>query len=317
MSNSNLPLISVIMTVYNADQFIDEAIQSILDQTFSDYEFIIIDDGSEDNTASHIRQYTDPRIVFTPRTHCGRAAALNFAISQARSPIIAFMDADDRSLKHRLSVQYTIAVEHPEIGVLSSWFYRVTFAGRVKRLVKLPEKHSDIEMMMTRSCSILFGASMMRKSLLEQIQGFNFEHKAEDWDLFLRLLPLTLFYNVQEPLLYYRQHRNSITGKHQKLQQSDSYIISRDYLLRKLELSNSLVERRQILIRLSLCEFSLGTITSTRKYLLEASKLGEHSFRWASYFLLSLLGDRTFSLVRYVRDVVKRVVLHTVWKVKS
>jgi glycosyltransferase involved in cell wall biosynthesis len=316
MSNSHLPSISVIMTVYNAELFIDKAIQSILNQTFIDFEFIIIDDGSEDKSAFHIRQYADSRIVFIPRIHCGRAKTLNFAVTQARSSLIAFMDADDISKKERLEFQYAVFKKYPEIGVLSSWFYRVTATGQIKRLVRLPEKHDAIESMMTRSCSILFGASMMRKSLIEQVQGFNFEHNAEDWDLFLRLLPLTLFYNVQKPLLYYRQHGNSITGKYQKLQQRDSYLISRDYLLRKLELSNSLVERRQILFRLSLCEFSLGTITSARIYLSEAAKMGEHSIHWAAYFFLFLLGDRTISLVRNIRDIAKRVVLNVVWKVK-
>jgi hypothetical protein len=226
------------------------------------------------------------------------------------------MDADDIAMKERLSIQYSIADQHPEIGVLSNWFYRITAAGQVKRLVKLPEQHDAIETMMTRSCSILFGSSMIRKSLIEQIRGFDCKHYAEDWDLFLKLLPLTRFYNVQEPLLFYRQHSNTITGRYRVFQRQDSYVISHDYLLRKFESANSLIERRQIVFRLAVSEISLGTITSARKYLLEAFKIGERSFYWLVYFIFCLLGDRNVSFMRNVRDTAKRVMLRYGWNVK-
>jgi glycosyltransferase involved in cell wall biosynthesis len=316
MDNFSAPAISIIMTVYNAAPFIDEAIQSILQQSFSDYEFIIIDDGSEDESVSHIRRYKDPRIKLFSVPHGGRATALNIALHHATSTIVAFMDADDVSMKERLENQYAVFQKYPEIGVLSSWFYRITSTGKIKRLVKLPEHHDAIEAGMTQSCTLLLPASMIRKHFLEQVHGFDQTLGATDWGLFLKLLPLTHSHNIQKSLLFYRQHSNSITGQYRQQQQLYSYNQSCTYLMNKLESENSLVERRQILFRLALCEFSLGTIATARMYLLEAWKMGEHSIRWITYYFICLMGDRTVSLGRKIRDVVRRVVLRIIWNVK-
>lgn len=315
MKNIDHPSVSVIMTVYNAELFIDEAIRSIIEQTFTDYEFIIIDDGSQDQSVAHIHKYNDPRIVFIPRLHTGRAQSLNYAVLQAKSPILAFMDADDRSVRERLAIQYKMIEEHQEIGVLSSWFYRMTEGGKVKRLVKNPEHHKKISGGMTRTCSILFSASMIRKSLIEQAGGFHDTTIIEDWDLLLRLLPATQFYNIKQPLFYYRQHGNSTTGKHRQQQRRDAYRISHEYLMRKLETAGIIKEQKKILFQLALCEISLGSINSARRYLLKCFSIKENALRWVAYFVLCLPGDALYAFVRSMRDRIKNILLRRLWKV--
>ena len=120
MSNFEAPLISVVMSVYNDSKFLNTAIQSILDQTFKDFEFIIINDGSTDNTKSIIDSYDDKRIICVEQENKGLAKSLNIGASHCKGEYIARMDADDISISSRLMDQYLFLKSHPNISVLSS-----------------------------------------------------------------------------------------------------------------------------------------------------------------------------------------------------
>lgn len=112
------PKISVIMPAYNAEQYISEAIESILNQTYSNFEFIIIDDGSTDRTVEMVQSYSDPRIRFVQNEHnLGVAATLNRGLKLATGEYIARMDADDIALRERFGKQVSFLDMHPEIAV--------------------------------------------------------------------------------------------------------------------------------------------------------------------------------------------------------
>lgn len=114
------PTVSVVMSTYNAATHVGEAIESILGQTLGSWEFIIVDDGSTDSTSDIVSNYEDSRVRLEQRSHCGRAQALNRAISLARGDYIANIDADDLSLPERLEQELRFLEEHGECGLVGS-----------------------------------------------------------------------------------------------------------------------------------------------------------------------------------------------------
>lgn len=112
--------ISVVMPTYNAEKYVEEAIKSVLNQTFDDFEFIIVDDGSMDNTVPIIRSFNDKRIKLIENKH-DFIDSLNLGIENASSKYLARMDADDIMFNERLAIQYSIMEEESEITVCSSW----------------------------------------------------------------------------------------------------------------------------------------------------------------------------------------------------
>ncbi len=211
-----MPLISVIMPVYNGELYLGEAIDSILAQTFTDFELLIVDDGSEDNSAAIIRSYEerDSRIRFfqLPR-NMGLADARNRGIVAAKGGYITFMDCDDVSLPERLDKQATFLRSNPEIGAvgtcarlvnhdLSSLLYYYTF----------PQQHALIAMNWFFRLSFLGATLMLRREFLLTVEGYEPGRRAvDDLELFARLLHKTpiKFSNLPENLYLYRQYGQS------------------------------------------------------------------------------------------------------------
>lgn len=119
---SHYKMISVVMPVYNGEKYLRECIDSVLAQTFTDFEFIIVDDGSTDSTESIIKSYTDDRVVYIKKEHNGISEALNLGIRRAIGLYIARMDADDMMYPNRLEVQYKFMCEHPEYDMITAGF---------------------------------------------------------------------------------------------------------------------------------------------------------------------------------------------------
>ena len=136
MENVESPKISVVMPVYNGERFLREAVDSILNQTYKDFEFIIIDDGSTDQTSAILDTYQDPRIVrLTHPTNLGLVRSLNDGIAIARGEYIARMEADDWCLRDRYEKNGRFLDSHQEIMVLGTAWTRVADHGNVQRLV--------------------------------------------------------------------------------------------------------------------------------------------------------------------------------------
>ena len=215
--------VTVLMPVYNTEKYVGEAVESILQQTFSDFEFIIIDDASTDETAERVKDYRDERIVFIQNTdNIGLAASLNKGISVAQGKYIARMDGDDISLPDRLSKQVDFLDSHPEVGVLGSW---IELFGRANTVNRYPESDSACK------CQLLFGvpfahpAVVFRKETLLRNKLFYREELlqyGEDYDMWMRASAFTMFHNLPNVLLKYRtysytwkksdQDRRSIQG---------------------------------------------------------------------------------------------------------
>ena len=202
-----MPKISVVMPTYNAEKYLKEAMDSVLSQTFSDFEFLIVDDNSTDATRSIINSYNDERIKLIEGECKGIAAALNKGIKAACGEYIARMDADDISLPERFETQVSFMDKHVDTGVCGTVTYK--FGEEVDSIVEqLPENDVDIKTNLLFNVPLIHPTVMFRKSVLHE-DSILYDQDyfcAEDYDLFLRLIPYTKFYNIQEPLVKRRIH---------------------------------------------------------------------------------------------------------------
>jgi len=215
------PAISVVMSVYNGEDYLVEAINSVLLQTFTDFEFIIIDDGSTDNSLSIIKSFTDERIVLLSQQNSGLARALNNGIKLAKTPLIARMDADDVALPERLQRQYDFMHQKADCVVCGSWADIIDRNGKYVYTRKTIEGKDEIRKFFQKSISdglpntpFLHSSVMFRKKAFTQIGGYmEFLRRAQDVVLFNRMSSLGDFYNIPEVLLKYRVIPEAIGGR--------------------------------------------------------------------------------------------------------
>ena len=208
-----MPKITVLMPVYNAVKFVGLAINSILRQTFGDFEFLIIDDASSDGTDEVIRRFRDPRIrCVNNESNMGVAVTLNKGIELARGKFVARMDADDISGPKRLERQVSFMEHNQSVGVVGSW---IRFSGKYSR-----QKGRRLFGTSSVKASLCFEnpfyhpSVMIRKSVIDQHQ---FRYRAyygrsEDFDLWSRLSEVAELNNIPEVLLRYHVHESSITS---------------------------------------------------------------------------------------------------------
>jgi glycosyltransferase involved in cell wall biosynthesis len=216
-----IPELSVVMPVYNAEKFLKDSIESILNQSFTNFEFIILNDKSTDESLEIIKKYQklDSRIIiFDKVKNVGPANIRNEGFAIAKGAFIALMDADDVAINTRFEKQITLLKNNPEIGVCGTWF---TFFGAKKnKIARHSEHHDAIKISFLQSCGIGNPTVMVRKKIVLENQ-FNNEYVLfEDYDLWSRLLFKTKFYNIQESLLHYRQHDTNTSNTKKELANS-------------------------------------------------------------------------------------------------
>ena len=199
------PAISVIMPVYNAGAFLKESIDSILLQSFTNFEFFIIDDASTDNSVEIIQLYTDKRIRFIQKpVNTGYTDSLNLAIPMAKGGYIARMDADDIALPQRFQQQFQYMEDHPDTLVLGT-AYKIIGTDN---MIQLPLSCGEAKVVSIMNVPVAHPTVMMRKEIFSEYQFlYNKKYEpAEDYDLWTRVQEIGLIENLPEPLLYYRQH---------------------------------------------------------------------------------------------------------------
>lgn len=217
-----MPKVSVIMPVYNTKkEYFREAIESILNQTFTDFELLIIDNGSASYIKKIILSYSDQRIkYFRIKQNEGPAEARNSGLKYAISPYIALIDSDDISYPKRLQRQYDYLEHHPEIGCLGT---KAKIIGNLKTDMTFPPpiKHKDIELwLIFKGCVFCHSTMMLRKSILDQ---YHFQYNSyyvptEDYALWLDMIGLIKFAVLDECLGEYRFYPENISNKQKKLQ---------------------------------------------------------------------------------------------------
>lgn len=208
--------ISVIMSVYNASRYLREAIDSILAQTMGDFEFIIVNDGSTDDSLVILKEYEtkDRRIKSISRENRGLTVSLNEALQHATAPLIARMDADDIALPHRFERQVQFLANHPEVVLLSSSIELVDPYGIHIGNVDYPTTHAEIDARLLKGDGgvICHPACSFRAEAARQVGAYREQYNnSEDLDLFLRLAEIGQVANLPEILLKYRRDVGSVS----------------------------------------------------------------------------------------------------------
>ncbi|WP_404786563.1 glycosyltransferase family 2 protein [Altericista sp. CCNU0014] len=210
-----MPSVSVVIPAYNAEQYIVETIESLQNQTFSDFEIIVSDDASTDRTVPIVREIGDPRLTVISAENGGVSAARNRGIAVARGEFIAFLDADDLWDPDKLRLQVEALRENPKAGLSYGWFYQWNYAVHKAAETKLlmcpsatgPEAYREIvEENVVGSGSNIF----VRRAALDSVGGFDetLTH-GEDWEFCFRVALAWEVALIPQPLVYYRQHSTS------------------------------------------------------------------------------------------------------------
>lgn len=223
--NGQVPAVSVLMPVYNTEAYLAPAIDSILNQTFGDFEFIILDDGSTDRSPEIVREFAarDSRIRFVPAAHQGYVALLRQGLALCRGEFIARMDSDDISMPQRFERQIEFLRAHLDVVVVGS---RIVLIDPYGSRFEKPQhylEHDQIEAELLAGVgwAIVHPAAMMRRDAVNKLGGYRQDLcVSEDLDLFLRLAEIGKLANLPEVLLQYRQHLTSVNFTRYKEQKA-------------------------------------------------------------------------------------------------
>ena len=205
------------MAGHNAEKYLGEAVDSILNQTFSDFELILIDDGSKDTTPQIVADYgrRDPRVVPISRPNKGIPKTQNEGLARVTAPLLARFDADDISEPTRFEKQVAYFNRHPDVVCIGSRVTLIDPLGSPIKVTDHPLDHETIEAGLLRGSgwSIVQPAAMMRTDAVRRVGGYREQFAtSSDLDLFLRLSEIGKLANLPEPLVRYRQHFNSIAN---------------------------------------------------------------------------------------------------------
>lgn len=208
------PRVSVLTCTYNGEQCVQAAIDSILAQTFPDFELVAIDDGSTDRTVPILCRIadTDSRVRVVTQEHLGIPRTLNRGLSLTRGSYFALQDQDDVSFPERLARQVDFLDRHPEVAAVGCFSQVTDWQGRNPEVVGCPTDHYAIRNWIMGGEWIVYQAALIRRTALDAVGGFRVEFPiCEDIDLFLRLMDHYEVVNIPEVLYQYRRNAESIT----------------------------------------------------------------------------------------------------------
>lgn len=226
-TKTHCPAISVVMTVYNGEKYIEEAMHSMLAQTFKNFEFIIIDDGSNDKSLSLIKEFSrkDTRISYISRENKGSIYSLNQALDKSKGCYIAKMDADDVSYPQRLSKQYSF-MEANDLDICGGDFISINREGLFQDSYEVPK--SDVEILLTMASNVPFAhpSVMIRKNFLSKHNlkyGMNGNRFADDIDLWMNMYNVgAKFGNLDCNILKYRVHPGSFSAINARIMRKET-----------------------------------------------------------------------------------------------
>src|SRR5207247_10391545 len=242
------PPVSVVMPVYNSAHVVADAVESMLHQTFGDFEFIIVDDGSTGSTEEILREYAalDGRIKLYNQGNCGLIASLNRYCRVAHGKYIARMDADDISLPARLEKQFRYLEAHSEVGVLGTWIQDVDSHRHPIIEWPVPADPAVVRWFLFFGNCIAHPSVMMRRDLLERLGYYSPEALyVEDYDLWIRAAELTGVANIPEVLVEYRVTENSVSGRNVAKQEENANRLKRELIARFVHRISDMVRLRR------------------------------------------------------------------------
>lgn len=271
-------LISVLMPVYNTkEEYLRTSIESILNQTITDFEFIIVNDGSTNNAEEVILSYKDNRIKYVKQENQGIVGALNNAWSKASGKYIARMDSDDIAYPERFAKQVNFLEENPEYSLVGSWAKII----HSKNIIKLPQ---DIKIMdLLADCmfihpSIMFNKADFEKFNLQYENGFEY---AEDYCLYANAVKHLKMTNLQEVLLDYRVYPENSSSKNRDIRIKSSFKVQ-DLILENLSNDKNLQEK--------ILNLAYLKKRKRNKFIESIFSIKNLYKNWAKYKLVTFLG---------------------------
>ena len=212
------PKISIVTAVYNGETYLEQSISSMLSQTFDGFEFIIVDDGSTDNTLQKLQQIDDPRIRVIHQKNQGQTQALIHGIEQAFGELIARMDADDYSLPDRLMRQVEFMDAHPKVVFCGSRFQELYGGNLYPQRVQFTQTNSEVKNIISCFNPFAHSAVVFRREAYLKVGGYNKKFIiGMDYDLWVRLMEIGEAYNIDEVLTIIRVHEQSISMRQSRL----------------------------------------------------------------------------------------------------
>jgi len=208
------PLISVLMPVWNGEAFLEAAVNSVLEQTFQDFELLVINDGSTDRTAEILGRYTDPRIRVISLDHAGIVVALNHGVAQAQARWIARLDADDMCVQDRLESQWRAVNDHPGAVLCHSGVENFGEEAPTTQPARLPKSRSFTAMRLCYMCPVTHSSVLFNRQVQMEAGGYLPEERhAEDYSLWGRMLERGEFVALPQKLIRFRYHGQSVSRK--------------------------------------------------------------------------------------------------------
>ena len=307
------PKISVLMSVYNSASYLKEAMDSVLNQSFPDFEFIIVNDGSTDKSAEIIQSYKDDRIFLVQNeTNKGLIYSLNLGLDLVRGEYIARMDADDVCMPDRLKIQLAFMELSQKVGVLGSDY--ISFSGSSSKHVSTYAGSDVIKGFLLFSATFCHPSLMIRKSVIDE-NNFRFSIEAkhvEDYELWTRMSFSTEFESVKIPLLKYRSHSNQVSNTYRELQKKNSDKVRFEYLkklgfeftekqlgIHQLVSSNEKIKSFSVLCEIENWLMDLGTQNKAKKCFEEDSFAVVLSKMWKDTCGNTNLGIKAFFKYRF------------------
>lgn len=229
------PLVTVLMPVYNAGPYVGEAIESILAQTMSNFEFLIINDGSTDESLSIVKHYQtlDPRIRLITRSNKGLVPTLDEGIENARGEFIARMDADDISLPTRLEEQLSFLRSRSQYAIVGTFTRKLNEDDYMEGLYPRPTTNVNLRLFMAHGCALAGATIMVKREVFEKFGKFDpLNWPAEDYDLWARITirdKSLLIYNLPKALYLYRENTQGISGTNRTVQRQKTEEIGARY----------------------------------------------------------------------------------------
>lgn len=235
---NNKPLISILMPVFNAEKHLRDCIMSILSQEYENFEFLIINDGSTDNSHQIINSFSDERINYFKNDENRKLIyTLNKGISLCKGKYIARMDADDIALPSRLKIQSDFLEKNDKIDILGTNITTINEHNIETGERNYPTTNDEILYhLLFINCPIAHPTVMIRKKVFDEFNIYyneNYLH-AEDYKLWVDLINKVQFHNCNEPLLLYREHGSQVTSKHQKTNKSLSSKIKSEVIKKSI-----------------------------------------------------------------------------------
>jgi len=211
----NKPKISIVMAMYNGERYLKEAIESVLNQTEKDFEFIIVDDGSTDDSQNIIKSFSDERIKYFRNEHKGLVDSLNFGIEKSDGEFIARFDADDICESNRLEEQIKLFEENPENVLVGSLATIIDEGGLIKGDMDYPKQNwQEIRKYSLLHNPFIHSSVMFRREVVYTVGYYKkFFKYAEDYELWTRIINKYPCVNIPKKLIKYRVHNSQITKK--------------------------------------------------------------------------------------------------------